>query len=189
VIVSKEIEMNGEKKNVKRSYSISSDSEVKNYIELTIKQTGLMSSYICSRMALGDTLDFEGPYGKFILPVAATEINFIAGGAGIAPLMSMIRHLAVSSTKSHLLYSSVSEEEIIFYKEICSIKNLKSAFTLTQKSSGGPGLAGRIRVEMMKAFFPNLDAEFYVCGPPEMVRDVIKMLEDLKVKKIHKESW
>jgi len=80
---------------VYRAYSISSDPKFNDKIELMIRyvKNGICTTYIHKYLKKGDKLFINGPYGEFYLRDTNSEIIFIAGGSGMAPIKSIIHHM------------------------------------------------------------------------------------------------
>jgi ferredoxin-NADP reductase len=102
-----------------RAYSIcTSPGDEK--IAVTIKriQGGRVSNYLHDHAATGQVLEVRGPSGRFTLqdPTGPQHLLLVAGGSGITPLMSHVRHWLVTAplTRITLLYGSRRERDIIF---------------------------------------------------------------------------
>ncbi len=199
VMLGLNLDENGEKKLIKRAYSIASSPVSKNYIELTfnIYPKGQLSPHLY-RLKKGDEVYVEGPYGKFNFKEETKEAVFLAAGAGVTPLMSMIRYVADKklNIKCTLLYSVKKPENIIYKKELERLEKNKAAkifVTVTRpEGTGWKGRTGRINSDMIKELVPSLNNSiFYTCGSPEMVEDMIKILHGLGVDKdrINREQW
>ncbi len=108
---------------IRRSYSISS-LPGEELIRITVKRisNGEGSREIFDRWQLGNSIECLEPAGKFKLPEITTpcDLIFIAAGSGISPIMSMLQTalLQMKNVRLHLLYSSKSKEECIFYNEL-----------------------------------------------------------------------
>jgi ferredoxin-NADP reductase len=179
-----------------RSYSIASSPTNKDQIELTIKKTGAFTSAIFS-IKEGHSLHFTGPFGLFYLDKDKSrgrDLCLIAGGTGIAPLMSMLRWAQETGLENRiiLLYSARTRNDVIYALELAErasqYENFRCIITLTreERASGWPGEYGRINADKLKRHVPNLPGtDFLACGPPEMVNAVVKALFDLGVQKQH----
>ena len=79
-----------------RSYSIASEPERAGEVDITVERItdGEVSTYLHDVLILGDRLEVRGPIGGyFVWEASMTEpLLLIAGGSGIVPLMSIIRH-------------------------------------------------------------------------------------------------
>src|SRR5207247_10037055 len=105
-----------------RSYSIASAPNAEKRVELTVERlpNGEVSPYLTQELAVGDRLELRGPIGGwFVWRTQQTEpFQIIAGGAGIVPLMAMIRSRAsTGSTAPFRLLYSVREPGAVFYRE------------------------------------------------------------------------
>ena len=90
-----------------RSYSFSSGPEVESASFLVkITPGGLMSEYLSQRAQVGDTLELTGPMGSFFLRSGQRRALLLAGGTGLAPLLSILEKMRTeSSTRPvHLVY-------------------------------------------------------------------------------------
>ncbi len=167
-------------KKIIRPYSIASNS-IKQEIEFIIRSTpdGKMTNHLETNLKKGDTVKLTGPFGLFKLK-KAKEYLFIAGGSGIAPIISMMRSLKNNYT---LIYSERTKNEIICHNEL---KN--SIITLTRDS--WKGKTGRINKQLIKE---NLNSEslIYICGPPAFVDQMKKLIIELNVnpERIHIEKY
>src|SRR5512135_30271 len=99
-----------------RSYSIASEPERSGEIDLTVEriEDGEVSAYMHDVLTKGDRLEVRGPIGGYFVWDAdlPDPLLLIAGGSGIVPLMSMIRHRAAigNTVPTRLLYSSRTRE-------------------------------------------------------------------------------
>ena len=76
---------------------------------------GAMSEYLRDRAAVGDTIEFTGPYGSFFLREPKRPLLLLAGGTGLAPLLSILEKLSENppSTPVHLIYGVTREADIV----------------------------------------------------------------------------
>ncbi len=188
---------------IAKAYSISSSPLQQGIIELCIAHypTGALSAPLF-RLNVGDEMIITGPYGMFQLkqPVHNGTV-FIAGGTGIAPLISMLRSIyADSQNKEMWLFYSVSDpKKFLFKEELLSFQknnSLQLVVSTSNHDSGWLWEKGRV-TDTLPKYVEKLNGtpkelqQFYVCGPPIMVSDTIKLLVELRFKKenIHKEQW
>lgn len=184
---------------MKRAYSISSEPS-ENFLEFTIRiyeHDSSFSSYL-NKLKAGDEIEAKGPFGMFLLEEKAKSIVFIAGGTGIAPLMSMIRHIARNNLpiKMALLFSCKTKNDIIHHEELERLEKrdkIKLVCTLTEEEPGEwTGHTGRIDEKMMrKNISDTKDTFYYICGPVEMINDMAETLLKVGVdrKRIKFEKW
>jgi ferredoxin-NADP reductase len=131
----------------------------------------------------GDRIEVRGPIGGYFVWEAAMQepLLLIAGGSGVVPLMSMIRHRAAAGAKNpaSLLYSSRSFEDIIYYEELEKLRAANSglhifhALTRSQPPDW-KGYARRIDQNMLQEVAGPLgrSVQAFVCGPTLLVEAV-----------------
>jgi propane monooxygenase reductase subunit len=135
----------------------------------------------------GDELDVTGPYGVFTLRASSPRrLLFIGGGAGMAPILSLLRSLsATGSEREATYYYGARTAADLFGLE--ELRGLPCGFVpaLSEDSNGWAGEAGLITevVERLEGDISEVDA--YVCGPPPMVEAAIALLEAKGVPEAH----
>ena len=165
-----------------RSYSIASEPEREGEVDLTVEriEDGEVSTYLHDLAVIGDRIEVRGPIGGYFVwePIMMEPLLLIAGGSGIVPLMSMIRHRRARGAKNPtaLLYSSRSFKDIIYYDELEKLSEandgLQIFHALTRSQpSGWKGYSRRIDEAMLKEVADRLSrsVQVYICGPTLMV--------------------
>lgn len=154
---------------------------------------GICSSYIFSRKP-GDKVVISGPYGEFHIKNTNSEMVYIGGGAGMAPLRSHIFHLfhtLKTGRKVSYWYGARSLREVFYEDEFRAIEEKFPNFTFNlalseplseDKWTGYTGFIHQVLFDnyLSKHDEPE-DIEYYFCGPPVMNNAVIKMLDNLGV--------
>jgi Na+-transporting NADH:ubiquinone oxidoreductase subunit F len=192
-----------------RAYSMANYPAEKNLIKLNIRiatppwdntkkqfmnvPPGICSSYIFS-LKKGDKVMISGPYGEFHIKNTNTEMIYIGGGAGMAPLRSHIFHLfhtLKTNRKVSYWYGARSLREVFYEDEFRAIEkkfpNFKFHLALSEPlpEDKWTGLTGFIHQVLLDNYLSKHeepeDIEYYFCGPPVMNSAVIKMLDDLGV--------
>lgn len=182
-------------------WTISSSPTAPGVLCSTIKESGDFTVSI-GKTQPGDTVLVDGPFGRFsyVLHPNERELVFIAGGIGITPLMSMLRHIRDTHAERSvtLLYANTSEEDIAFRDELADMERasaspLKVVHVLSHPSDAWEGERGRLDEEKIKRWAgPDLAPRaFYVCGPPMFIRQTIQTLRKAHVpaKRIHFERF
>lgn len=172
-----------------RSYSIASEPEREGEVEITVERIddGEVSTYMHDVLVPGDRIEVRGPIGGYFVWEATMNepLLLIAGGSGIVPLMSMLRHRAAAGGKNPtvLLYSSRSFENIIYFQELESLRTRQGGpqvfHTLTRSQpTGWEGYARRIDQEMLKEVSDPLgrSVQVYICGPTLLVESTANAL-------------
>src|SRR6187397_2506584 len=106
-----------------RSYSVASEPEsARLMLTVELIEEGEVSPYLTSDVRPGDKFELRGPIGGYFVWTVAIggPLFLVAGGSGIAPLMSMLRYRAAvkSTIPALLLYSSRTFEDIIYRQEL-----------------------------------------------------------------------
>jgi propane monooxygenase reductase subunit len=139
------------------------------------------------KIAPGDELAVTGPYGVFTLRTSSPRrLLFIGGGAGMAPILSLLRSLHdTGSDREAIYYYGARTEADLFH--LAELEALPGGFVaaLSEDSNGWKGETGLITdvVERLEADIAEVDA--YVCGPPPMVEAAIALLEAKGVPEAH----
>ena len=154
---------------------------------------GICSSYIFSRKP-GDKVMVSGPYGEFHIKNTKREMMFIGGGAGMAPLRSMIFDQFLTKhtdRKASYWYGARSLREVFYDDELRAIEaknpNFKFNLALSEPMkeynwTGYTGFIHQIALDNYLSKHPEPeDIEYYLCGPPMMKSAVLKMLDNLGV--------
>lgn len=175
-----------------RSYSIASEPERQGEIDLSVEriEDGEVSTYMHDVLTPGDRLEVRGPIGGYFVwdSESVEPLLLIAGGSGVVPLMSMLRHRrAIGNTNpARLLYSSRAFEDIIYYDELEKLrgngKGLEVFHTLTrQQPEGWKGYSRRIDDAMLKGIIKPLRMvpQVFICGPTLLVESAANALVKL----------
>ena len=164
---------------------------------------GVASSYIFSKKP-GDKVTISGPYGEFFINESDSEMLYVGGGAGMAPMRSHLYELyrtLKTGRKVTFWYGGRSKRELFYIDHFKALEkdfsNFKFYIALsepleednwTEKSSldsKGDGFTGFVHQVVIDQYLSNHDSpediEVYFCGPPLMNQAVEKMAEDLGV--------
>jgi ferredoxin-NADP reductase len=171
-----------------RSYSIASPPEA-SHVELTVEtiEGGEVSPYLTGEARIGDKFELRGPIGGYFVWAAgmAGPLVLIAGGSGVAPFMSMLRHRgsARHPDPAILVYSSRSFEDIIYRAELDALgradQSLRVVHTLTRaQPADWSGYRRRIDAPMLTEIgIAGLEgANIFICGPTGMVEGAAQAL-------------
>ena len=187
-----------------RAYSMANYPEEKGIIMLNVRiasppprtpdvPPGIMSSYIFS-LKPGDEVVISGPFGEFFATENDTEMVFIGGGAGMAPMRSHIfdqfRRLH-TDRKVSFWYGARSLREAFYVEDFDAIaaenENFEWHLALSepQPEDKWTGLSGFIHQVLYDNYLKDHpapeDCEYYICGPPMMNDAVMQMLDELGV--------
>jgi ferredoxin-NADP reductase len=163
-----------------RSYSIASGPE-DDHLSITVERLddGEVSSYLVDELRAGDELEFRGPVGGHFVWENATggPLFLVAGGSGLVPLRSMLRHHRATSSQVpvRVLCSARSLELLIYREELMELAAgalIDVSITLTREAPDDwAGYRGRIDPMLLSEAGWPISAEplTYVCGPTAFV--------------------
>ena len=147
-----------------RSYSVASapgDSAVELTVELL--PGGEVSGFLHQAVEVGDELEVRGPIGGFFAWDGESPILGVAGGSGVVPLMSMLRHSRAQGHSDLVrLIVSVRTPADLYYAD--EITGPETTIVHTRQSPAGSHRpAGRLAADDLKPIL-GADQEIYVCG-------------------------
>src|SRR5579859_237252 len=118
-----------------RSFSMANTSARESrLLEFVIKvyPDGLFSEYLDKTLKAGDRLTVTGPYGVFTLRDAPdTDLIFVGGGAGMAPILSLLRSMAERGIdrKAVYYYGARRRADLCFSGELAALADTLPDFT------------------------------------------------------------
>lgn len=172
-----------------RCYSISSAPEATGYLEVSVRRQGRVSGALHETVRAGGTLSIRGPGGTFVYPEEKdAPLVLHAGGVGITPMISMLRHAAKAEPgrPATLLYTVRTEADVAFRDELALLaRRAPGVRVLVTLSRGGasPGfLTGRMDAERVARYVPEpAQAIHLICGPGPMIDSLREGLARLGV--------
>ena len=170
-----------------RKYSLCNDPAERHRYEIAVKREAAGHGGSCSLvdgLRAGDTIAAARPHNSFELVEGAGEILFIAGGIGVTPILSMVRHLQTTGrTRYHLYYLCRSEESTAFGDELRT--HPFGEHVTIHHDSGDPALAFDLWPILEKAS----KAHVYCCGPRPLLEAVRDMTGHWPGARVHFESF
>ena len=180
-----------DERGLRRHLSIASPPHDKELLFAT-KISGSAFKQTLLKMPLGNIMTIESPLGTFTLPEETSNpVIFIAGGIGITPFRSMVRHIATEHTNHTvtLFYSNRVPGEAVFLDEFQSIagthENISFVPTMTRVDSSPTtwsGPTGRLNASMIQEGCKEWrDAVYFIAGPPKMSDSMKEILEEMDI--------
>lgn len=160
--------------------------------------TGIGSSYIFS-LKPGDKVMMSGPYGDFHPNFESKrEMIWIGGGAGMAPLRAQIMHMTktlhCTDREMHFFYGARSLTEAFFLEDFWELEKEFPNFHMHLSLDRQDPKADELGVKYYTGFAVNCirdtylkdhdapeDCEYYLCGPPMLIKTVTDYLDSLGV--------
>lgn len=177
-------------------FSVASSARSAEQLQFAIKELGDYTATIGS-VPVGQRAFVDGPYGSMRPPAdPGTGVVFVAGGIGIAPVMSMLRTFRDEGRPGPcVLVQAVREEaELAFgdeLEEIAAALNLTVVRVVGEPGPGWSGAVGVVSDELLRGVVPEGAAAAWhavVCGPPPMMEVVEATLLDLGMPLDHIQS-
>jgi NAD(P)-dependent dehydrogenase (short-subunit alcohol dehydrogenase family)/NAD(P)H-flavin reductase len=161
-----------------RSYSFSNGPDDKS-LTFLVKLTpgGVMTGYLTEWASVGDELTFTGPNGSFFLRETERPVLLLAGGTGLAPILSILHKLRDEGTDRpvHLVYGVSSDDDLVEVETIEAfadeIDSLTWDYCVADPASGAPN-KGYVMSLIRPEHLHDGDVAVYLCGPPPMVEAV-----------------
>ena len=152
---------------------------------------GQMSSYIFS-LKPADKVTVSGPYGDFFAQDTDREIIVAGGGAGMAPLRSIVfdqLKRVRTKRKVSFWYGARNMREAFYVEDFDSLAeehdNFEWHMALSRPDKQWKGYKGYVHHCMLDLYLDHHpapeDCEYYLCGPPALVASVVMMLDNLGV--------
>jgi Na+-transporting NADH:ubiquinone oxidoreductase subunit F len=156
---------------------------------------GVVSSWLFS-LAPDDPVEVTGPFGDFHVDVGEREMVFVGGGAGMAPMRSMIRDELLGRGTVRPMsfwYGARNRRELCYADEFDALAtghaNFRWMVALSEPRpedewQGETGLIHDVLFERHLRHHPAPETcDYYLCGPPMMARAVLRLLERLGVRR------
>lgn len=187
----------------RNNYSLASNQQTERTLRFNVRiatpppgqdcPPGVGSSYVFN-LKPGDQVTAIGPFGDFHIKPTQKEMVYIGGGAGMAPLRAHLSHLFETehtARKVSYWYGARSKQEIYYadYFEGLAREHPNFSFHLALSAplpedvwEGKTGFIHEVVLESYLKDHPHVGSvEFYLCGPPMMIKACVKMLSDLGV--------
>jgi len=178
-------------------FTISSGASETGRISFTVKESGDYTATI-GQTRPGTPALVDGPYGQFSHLIRGEgDILMIAGGVGITPLLSMLRHIAAFGGPAvTLIWGNKTEQDILFRDEIEGFADEVPRFKvhhILSKQEDWSGPTGYVTKDVLSQLLSEeeLSRRVFLCGPPVMMDKVTTALRALGVPRrdIHTERF
>jgi propane monooxygenase reductase component len=138
-------------------------------LELIVKRYpgGRFSSLLDGTLIPGDELHFTGPYGALHLRGGRRPILMVAGGSGMAPVLSLLRQLASEPSERtvRFFYGAREKRDLFYLDQVRALGDRLADFELV------PVVGGFVHEAVGEHLSANPldDPDVYMCGPPPMI--------------------
>jgi NAD(P)H-flavin reductase len=168
-----------------RSYSMANPPSDRHHVELVVKlmPNGTFSNYLESELKAGDRVRLFGPLGRLKIRLSHRPIVAIAGGSGMAPILSMLTDLAEKGNARPIifLFGARRQEDLYFLDRLETLRQsmpaLETVFSLSdEQPQGWCGESGLVTEALVRRMPTLKNYDAYLCGPPGMVEAAIPLL-------------
>ncbi len=178
---------------ITRSYSPANIANNKGELEFLIRvlDDGKFSGFLKNEAKVGQSLNVTGPSGIFgLVADGFTPRYFVAGGTGLAPILSMVRFMKEWGEPQPcvIYFGSTFEKEIFYLDELKALEaemdNLTIKICVWKASDSWEGEKGSV-VDILKQDLKNISSkpDLYLCGPPGMVDATYTVCEEVGISK------
>jgi len=170
-------------------FSFSGSAHREGELRFSIKDAGDFTAAI-GKLQGGETVYVDGPYGNFSLadPRMQKGLVLLAGGIGIAPMLSVLHTLADEKDRRpiHLFYGNPDDTKIAYFKELDNLQkklNLKITHVLETPAEHLKSETGFITRSLLERELPANRAElfYFICGPLVMIDAMEAILRAMQV--------
>ena len=186
---------NGVKESISRAYSIASPNNEKNYIELMVRLVpeGICTTWVHQYLNEKEIVKLVGPMGDFYLRDGKGEIIMIAGGSGMAPIVSLLEEIANKKIERKITYffGAVTKKDLFYSKEMAKLQKKIEGFTYVPALSqpdptdNWQGATGLI-TEPLENYLKDKGTskiQGYLCGSPGMINACVNVFNKYDIKK------
>lgn len=156
-------------------------------VEFLIREVdqGAMSLYLAQRCAVGDVWEMTGPFGTFHRRHARAPALYVAGGTGLAPIVSLLREqqrLGAPQAPARLVFGVARAEELFYRDALAHLQREMPQLGL-DICVGADAVPGAVRGTVLDAITAShvealgADGVAYMCGPPGMLQAVRRTLQ------------
>ncbi|QXX76072.1 aromatic/alkene monooxygenase hydroxylase FAD-binding subunit MmoC [Methylovirgula sp. HY1] len=144
---------------------------------IRILPDGRFSQFLSSEAVPGVVMKLRGPFGGFNIRENGLRARyFVAGGTGLAPVLSMIRYMKREQhpQEAKLFFGVTHQHEVFYLAELKKLEaempNLKVYVTVMKPDSDWQGCTGTVVDELIKQLRDaKVKPDIYLCGPPAMI--------------------
>jgi len=164
---------------VYRAYSIASPPGDKTHVDLIIRLVpkGICTTYVFEVLQEGDKVTINGPHGKFCLTGSSEELVFIAGGSGIAPILSILADMREKGIdrKARFFYGVSTLRDLYLFDEAKKFEGELPGFEYIPSiarlapDEAWDGETGLVTDVLDRHIKEGQVKEAYLCGSPGMI--------------------
>jgi NAD(P)H-flavin reductase len=168
-------------KTITRAYSIASPPCGNRFdLCLNLVEDGHLTPWLF-QLQLGDSIEYKGPFGTFILRHPQNDSILVATGTGVTPYRSILQHHHFDRSCT-LILGARHEHGLLYRAEFEALEQTNPNFhfipTLTRPAPSWQGRTGRIHDPVLEEVGDRKDVDVYICGLAEMVNELRNKLKE-----------
>jgi Na(+)-translocating NADH:ubiquinone oxidoreductase F subunit len=190
---------------LKRNYSMATNPETEKQLKFNVRMAlppagknvsaGAGSTYVFN-LKPGEEVKIAGPFGDFRIKTTEREMVYLGGGAGMAPMRSHLSYLfetEKTKRKVSFWFGARSKSELYYHEYFEKLQDLNSNFSFhialsePKEEENWTGQVGFIPEVLYQKYLKNhtnpAEVEYYLCGPPAMIKAGLEMLDRLGIPK------
>ncbi|MGQ0845971.1 MAG: 2Fe-2S iron-sulfur cluster-binding protein [Sporichthyaceae bacterium] len=156
-----------------RTFSLANAPAADDVVELIVKlyPDGAFSHFLRETAAPGTPVRVHGPYGQLRIRLSHRPVLMIAGGSGLAPILSLLRDCADRGFDRPItfFFGARSEADLYLQDEIAAVGARLPEFAFHPVTDG-------FVTDAITAWSPTLAHDVYLCGPPPMISAAVPLL-------------
>jgi len=191
-----EVEVPGSGGGQDRCYSMANPPAERGRVDLIVKRIpdGRFSARLDDGLRVGDPLRIRGPIGQFTLRLSHRPMVMVAAGSGMAPIRSMLHHLAAGGNQRLVtfFYGARIDQDLFLLDELYDLERAQPWFRFMpvlsrpeHNAAAWAGATGRVTDVLGRQMHTLRGHEAYLCGPPQMIDAAIEVLLDRGCKRRH----
>ncbi len=162
-----------------RAFSMANPPQEPLNIELFVGRVskGIVSTYIHDYLKEGEDIKIRGSFGEFFYRDSNRDIQMIATGTGLAPIMSILRYIRSENIqrKTTLFFGTRRKEDLYCVDELKDLEKQLNDFkyfpilSREPEDSSWEGRRGRVTTLIENTIKERADIDVYICGNADMV--------------------
>jgi Na+-transporting NADH:ubiquinone oxidoreductase subunit F len=162
-----------------RAYSIASAPSAPDRLTLVFGRVpqGVTTSYVFDRLAVGDEVKVNGPFGEFFLRDSGNDVILVAGGSGMAPIRGMLLDMAERRVDRAVtfFFAARARQDLFYQDDMRSLERALPRFRFVpvlsnpKREDGWQGETGGVAAALHRLLGALDHHEAYLCGSPGMI--------------------
>jgi ferredoxin-NADP reductase/MOSC domain-containing protein YiiM len=178
------LQVDPDKPPILRSYSLS-DLPANDHFRISVKRevNGIGSSFLCTRVRVGDVMEVSAPRGSFTLRPGENPVVLLSAGVGATPVIAMLHALAAGRSRRQVwwIYAARNRASHPFAEESRSLLQqlpngrssvLYSRPAATDRVGTEFDAPGHIDVALLEKLHIPRNSDCYLCGPPSFLQNM-----------------